>query len=189
MRNSRRRGGFTLVEALVALSIALMASAALSLSLTSALQHTDYALEQTIAQGLAEQLLDEALGMRYADDPNAAHLGPEGKENGNKPRDAYDDIDDFNGVRDEPPEDPWGVALGKDNGEGGERHPAFQAPGDYLGRWRREVKVYYVEQSDPSRPSNEPTDLRAVEARVYRVDPSGEARLLTTARRVVSYVP
>jgi prepilin-type N-terminal cleavage/methylation domain-containing protein len=165
MRTFRRRDGFTLVEALVALSIALMASAALSLSLTSALQHTDYALEQTIAQGLAEQLLDEALG-----------------------RD-YDDLDDLNDPSLQPLQDRWDVPLGEGDGAGGKRHPAFEVPADYLARWRREIKVYYVDESKPSRPSKQPTNLRAVEVGVYRVDSSGEARLLTTARRVVSYVP
>jgi type II secretory pathway pseudopilin PulG len=165
MRTFRRRDGFTLVEALVALSIALMACAALSLSLTSALQHTDYALEQTIAGGLAEQLLDEALG-----------------------RD-YDDLDDFDDPAPQPLQDRWDIPLGKDDGTGGERHPAFGVPGDYLEPWRRKVMVYYVDESDPSRTSKQPTNLRAVEVSVYRVDPSGQARLLTTARRVVSYVP
>ncbi|MHB1036971.1 MAG: type IV pilus modification PilV family protein [Pirellulales bacterium] len=61
------RPAFTLVEALVAISIAAVAGSAVLLGLNNSLQTTNSALEQTIAAGLAQQALDEISGAAFAD--------------------------------------------------------------------------------------------------------------------------
>lgn len=178
---TRPSQGFTLVESLVALAIALMACSALSLSLTSAFQHTEHALEQTIAEGLAEQLMDEVLGrpITTTDSP------------GGSGRAGLGGIKDFDGYRHSSLTDPWDIPLGKDDGQGGQRHARFTPPSGELDRWEQQIDVYHVEDSDPAqrRPAHLTSNLIAVEVRIYKRDLSGNKRLLTTLRRVVSSLP
>src|SRR6187397_902006 len=59
-RRARRRG-FSIVEAIVALSITALAGAVLLLAVESTVQSTTDSVQRTIADGMAQQLLDEAL--------------------------------------------------------------------------------------------------------------------------------
>jgi hypothetical protein len=164
------------------------------LGVTSSLRTTTDCLEQTIAAGMAQQLLDEVVGARYMElglrEPNE-HLEPDGTEAATGTRELFDDIDDYNGVRQQPPTDRWGIALGQDDGEGGGRHPNFRIPSGYLDRWRQEVDVYYVDPADLSMrlTGSQVSDYRAVEVRIVYVDPDRGDRVLSTLRRVVAYVP
>ena len=64
---SAPRRAFTLVEAMLALSLTAIAGAALLLAAASSLDTTSHALEQTIALGMAEQLMDEVVGAPFAE--------------------------------------------------------------------------------------------------------------------------
>lgn len=151
----------------MSIAITAIAGSALLMGIHTSLQATGESLGQTIAGGLAEQLMDEILGQ------------------------PYDDIDDYNGLRRLPPADAWGIALGKDDGEGGLRHANFQVTNRILDNWRQEVDVYYVDESDPSTPlpAGQTSDYRMVEVRIVQVDPDRGNRQLATLRRVVAYVP
>ncbi len=166
-RRARVAAAFTLVEALLAISVAALAGSVLLLGITSSLQTTNEALQQTIANGMAQQLMDEVVGGRYHD------------------------VDDYDGVRRQPPTDPWGIELGKDDGEGGQRHPDFQAPAGFFDNWRQEIDVYYVGESDltTALPAGQIRDYRAVVVRIVYVDPERGERVLAELRRVVAYVP
>ncbi len=186
--------GFTLVEALVAISITAIAASVLLLGIHASVQTTEEVFRRTIATGMAEQLLDEALGARYhatTVDGYQVSLGPSWWEQEGSGRERYDDVDDYHGVIDEPPEDLWGIALGTDDGQGDQRHPNFHVPAGFLDDWRQEVEVYYVDPSDFRRrlPYGQVSDYRAVEVRVFYVDPSGGTRELAKLRRVVAYLP
>ena len=193
-RRARVAAAFTLVEALLAISIAALAGSALLLGITSSLQTTNEALQQTIANGMAQQLMDEVVGGRYHDvegSPYQISFTPSADELGGSGRERYDDIDDYHGVRSQPPTDPWGIELGKDDGEGGQRHPDFQAPAGFFDNWRQEIDVYYVDQSDltTALPAGQIRDYRAVVVRIVYVDPERGERVLAELRRVVAYVP
>ncbi len=198
-RRERRQSApaaFTLVEALIALLIASVAGSALLFSTTSALQTTDETLQRAVADGLAQQLMDEVVGARYAEysvPPQAYQttLGPGSDERSVGTRELYDDIDDYNGLRQQPPTDRWGVALGTESADSLQRDPNFRIPAHYLDNWRQEVDVYYVDPADPSAAvsTGQPTDCRAVEVRIVHVDPDRGPRVLTKLRRVVAYVP
>jgi prepilin-type N-terminal cleavage/methylation domain-containing protein len=191
-RRDRTHRGFTLAEAVVAIAIAAVAGAALALGMTSSLQATNAAVEQAIATGLAEQLMDEVVGARYSAvgaGGRQTSLGPSSWESQGPGRSRFDDVDDYANRSAQPPEDPWGITLGTDDGRGGQRHPGFQAPDGYLNRWRREVRVYYVRGTDfTPLPSGQTSDYRAVEVRVLHVNPNGGARELARLQRVVAYV-
>lgn len=161
-------GGFTLVEALVAISIAALAGSVLLLGVTTSLQNTDEALRQTVALGLAQQLLDEVAG--------AASL---------------EAIDQYDRFHDAPPADSWGVPLGMEDGHGGMRHPNFRAASGLLDPYGRHVRVYRVDRADLTTPlpAAQTSDYRLVEVGVTYTAPNRPARELVRIQRVVSYVP
>lgn len=188
-----RRSGFTLVEALVSITIAAMASSALYLGLISSLQTTQYALEQTVANGIAEQYIDEILGRTYVTggNPLQATLGPDAWESAGTHRERYNDIDDYNGIVSAPPRDMYGIRLGNEDGVGGSRNPNFQAPADFLAKWRAEIEVYYVNESNTAvKVTGAPySNLRAIEVSIYAVESPTVKRLITKIKRIHGYVP
>ena len=163
-RRKRLPAAFTLIEVLVAISIASIAGSVLLLGITSSTQTTTESLQQTIALGMAQQLMDKAVG-----EPNLP-LGI---------------------TQDTPPVDPWGIELGKDDGEGDQRHSAFQAPDRFFENWRQVVDVYYVDDSDlvTRLPTGQDGDPFAVEVSIYYDHPGRGSRLLATLRQVIAYVP
>ncbi len=176
------------------MSISVIAGAAIVLSLTSSLQTTTIAEDETVALGMANQMMDEIAGMRYADfgeGPYQTTLGPEVGETSVSGRPQFDDIDDFNGLVTTLPTDYWGIPLGTDDGEGGTRHPELQAPASSFDTWRREVEVYYANPSDLDTPlsGGVTSDYRVVVVRIFRTDDDGSEHELARLRRVFTYVP
>jgi prepilin-type N-terminal cleavage/methylation domain-containing protein len=191
-RTARRpRTGFTLVEALVSITIAAMASSALYLGLIGSLNTAQHSLEQTIANGIAEQLIDEVLGQMYVTggDPRQATLGPDAWESAGVHCERFNDIDDYAGVFAAPPKDAYGVPLGSENGTGGLRSANFRALGSFMANWREEIDVYYVNESDSTTKVTTPTYMRVVEVRIYEVQSPTVKRLITQVKRVHGYVP
>lgn len=188
-----RRPAFTLVEATIAVALAVTAAGVLLMGVSSSQQTADEALKRTIATGIAEQLMDEILGKRYCADPNNGYetsLSRSSWEATGQGRERYNDIDDFNGVRTQPPTDLYGVALGTDNGEGGQRHTMFQAPSGLMSKWRQEVDVYYVRETDlTTRLTGQTSDYRMVEVRITEEVPGIGRREWAKLKRVVAYVP
>lgn len=191
-KGSRR--GFTLAEALVAIAVAAIAASALLLGTYASLQNAQEAWKRTVAAGMAQQLMDEIVGNRYcavASNPYETNLGRSSWEAAGTGRERYNDIDDYNGIRTQPPTDLWGVRLGMDNGQGGVRHPACQAPTGLFDRWRQEVDVYYVSETNPTQRlgPGQVSNMRAVEVRIMENDPQRGWRQLARLRRIVAYVP
>jgi type II secretory pathway pseudopilin PulG len=186
------RRGISLVEALVATTLMVMTGGAVLLAVGGSLGASQEALEQTVAAGLAEQLMDEILGKRYhavGASPLQWPLGPNSNEGPHRAN--YDDVDDLRGYARQPPVDMYNRRLGYDNGTGGTRHPAFAVSSEMLRYWRQEVDVYYVSSSDPSiRLAPGATSYhRAVEVRIVARLPGRSPRTLATVRRVITYLP
>jgi type II secretory pathway pseudopilin PulG len=195
MARRLRKSGFTLVEALLAITFAALAASTLILGTFAAVQTTSEAEDQTIAEGMAQQLMDEIMGYPYIQpggDPYATPIGAPAAQTGVKSRAGFASIGDFNGYRAQPPCDPWGIALGADDGAGGTRAANLQAPTNRFANWRQEIDVYYVNENDLAArlPGSNPSYLRAVEVRINWINPSnGTIRTLTQLRRVIAYVP
>lgn len=191
---SDRRSAFSLVEVLVSLTIIGLAGAALLLATESTTQAGNDALAATIARGIAEQILDDVMGQRYVaagESPTVMPLGPEAGETSTPMKTVlFDDTDDFHGLDQSPPLDPWGVVLGQGNGAGGMRPDDFRLSASYLANWRVTVAVRYVSESDPSLDvtGSATTGLRSVTVTVLRTV-NGVTDTLATVRRVFSYVP
>lgn len=199
LRRRRTSGSpaFTLIEAMVAMTITGLAASALLLGVQSSLQHTDAAIEETIALGLAEQMMDEVLGSRYTESMLGASITP-GYLLGKIPfrgfftgsRQYYNRLDDYQYYVDYSVSDPYGVQLGTEDGEGGERHPDFQVPSSYLSGWARLVEVYYVSDDDLQTrlPAGQRGNCRAVHVGVLRYVSGSGWREVADLTRVVGYV-
>ena len=191
-----RRCGFSLVEAMVAVTITAMAGAAILLGIQTSLQTTTHGIEQTMAQGLALQLMDEISGNRYVEygvGPYQTILVPSADELATGTRELFDDIDDFNGQDNCPPRDAFGIKLGEGeyDGDGGMRNINFRAPRKLLDRLCRKVEVFYVNENDFATrlPSGQTSDYRAVEVSVHYIEDNGDQRELVRLRRLVAYFP
>jgi prepilin-type N-terminal cleavage/methylation domain-containing protein len=198
MRPSRAtaRKGFTLVEAMVSISVVSVAGTAMMLGIASSMTTSYDAMDRTIAEGMAEQLVDEVAGRLYAVSggqyqwpltANNVELSLPGRQ--------FDDIDDYNGrgkgLAYEPPVDWQGIALGTDDGEGDERHPNFRVASDFFSDWRQEIEVYYVNENNPAvrLTGSNTSNSRAVEVRILKSGDKGAYQELASIRRVFSYIP
>lgn len=184
--------GFTLIEALLTMTLVSVAGAAMLTGLVSAMETNRTALEMTIAQGIAQQMIDDIAARKYHDgNPYQVPLSASAYETSGPGYSRYNDIDDFHGYVDQPVADPWGIPLGTGNGLGGTRNANFQVRSGYFERWRREVKVYYVSESDLVTPLTgaQTSNYRLVHVQVYSVPVSGTKRLLAEAKRVFANVP
>jgi len=204
IRGARRsRLGFSLVEALVALSITALAGVVLLLSVESSLQTTNDAVERTIADGAAQRLLDEILTRRFYEldesgggtPPNGSlgglveTLGPTTSESLGNSFELFDDVDDFAGYGAQPLEGSYGEVLGTGDDEGNQRLANFRLRGSFFDRWRQRVDVYYVDANNHTIRSTAVTPYRAVEVFVERVETDGAIYPLAQRKRIVAFIP
>jgi len=192
--NRKSRSGFTLVEALVALTLLVMASSVILLSVESSVSTSAQSVESAIAEGIADQIIDEVFGNRYhavGAPPNQYPLGPSSWEQAGNGRERLNDIDDFHGFVAEIAEDRWGYPLGTGDGEGDERLDELAVRDGFFSNWRQEIEVYYVSESDLSQrlPAYQTSNFRAVEVTISRNAPDGTLLQLANRRRVLAYVP
>jgi prepilin-type N-terminal cleavage/methylation domain-containing protein len=190
----RRRRGFSLIEALISLTLIGLAGALLLLATETSVQATADAVEQTQAAGMARQLVDEVLGHRYMSQgvtPYQTVLCANSWEAGGQGRERFNDTDDFNGFQAQPVEDTWGVELGRGDWLGYQRAPGFQLREERFRRWSEEIEVYYVSEDDPRQrlSTGHTSNLRAVDVRIYRDTTQGSPRELARLRRVYAYLP
>jgi type II secretory pathway pseudopilin PulG len=188
----RTREAFSLIEALIALSITSLAGAVLLLSVQSSLDTTVEAVEQTIADGVAQQMLDEILTKRYVgvgDSPLLATLGPATSELLGGGTSMFDDTDDYDGYAAHPPEGPFGEPLGTGDDNGNSRLANFRVRADFFQPWRVRVEVYYVDPTNHLTTSAAPTNFRAIEVHVERERSDGTFIPLSSRKRVIAYVP
>jgi type II secretory pathway pseudopilin PulG len=193
VRVSANSDGFTLVEALVAMSITVMAASLILLATETSLRTSDDAVDKTIAAGMAQQLIDEIIGQRYRASgvtPYEYPLGPNSWESQGQGRERYDDTDDYHGFKTRGAKDIWNQPLGEGDDAGGLRHPQFRVRAGYFDKWRQEVEVYYVSNNNPSvrLSAYQTSDFRAVEVTISREMPDGTLRPLAKLRRVYAYV-
>lgn len=190
----RRRRGFTLAESLIAITVVATAGGALMMSMGSSVETTRYTLDRMIAAGLAEQVMDEIMGTRYAEVGASSQEWPFGAsvaEAAGEGRSLYDDTDDFDAFTSSPPEDDNGMEIGQYDPTGSSRHSKFAIPGGYVDDWTQEIDVYYVDEDDPTvrLDDGDTSNMRAVEVRIYEPTIGGSTRLLVSLRRVFAYVP
>ena len=176
------------MEALVATSVTVLAGSAILLAVESSLSTTQAALEQSIAQGIAQQLLDEVAAAKY---PPLGSTPQPPVTGGSRPRRAdFDDIDDFHGYV-SAPVDRWGQPLGTGTSQGGQHPAGLRLADDYFRAWTTRIEVFFVSDTNLSQRlgAGQTSNHRAVQVTVSATKSDGSTRQLAVAQRVFAYVP
>lgn len=184
--------GFSLVEALVALSVVSLAGAVLLLSVESSLDTTTQAVHRTIADGIAQQMLHEILTKRYTEkgeDPLLGLLSASSEELAVLGTALFDDTDDYAGLVVQPLRDAHGQLLGTADENGHPRLANFRVRSDFFQNWRLRVEVYHVQADNHTQRSTTPTPYRAIEVFVEQIERGGGVLPLAHRRGVIAYVP
>ena len=193
-RPIRRRGAFTLVEATVAMAVTLLAASTLLLAIEATITAGDTALDRVIAEGMADQILEDLRHLHYTapgGSPTQYPLCPNATELAGPGWSLYDDTDDFHGLTYAPPKDRFGQALGSGNDSNALRHANLRLPATTLARWRQKVEVYYVNEGNLSQrlPDGQTSDFRAAEVTIERADKDNVWETLAKRRFVYAYLP
>ncbi len=196
-RSVLRRAGFSLAEAIIAMSIVASAGSVLLLLAQTVLDVGSGAIDRQIAEGIADQVLDEILTKRYmaaGDNPLNSSMGPGSNDLLGPGRSRFNDIDDYNGLSVRPLPGIYGEDLGIGNDSGGNRPALFALPATYFDNWRLSVTISYVSPTDNSVIlSNTSTSTRSyyrqINVQIDYIDSSGTAIPIANRKRVVTYVP
>jgi hypothetical protein len=186
---ARQRAGITLIETLLAATLAALASAALLVAVESTMSTATDSTDRTIADGLAQQLLDEILQKRYVEPGVSATSSSLGTDGAESTRASYDDCDDYHGHSTTPLQGLYGETFGTGDDAGSLRVETFRLPTTYFARWRRKVSVYYVDPTTLQKLSSGTSGYRCIEVTVEQQDSSGSFIPLATKKRVIAYVP
>ena len=188
----RRTVGFSLIEALVALTLLAVAGAVMLQATDATLVTVDYQYETMVAQGVARQLMEEICSRRFHElgtDPYRVAPGPSNWESAGDGRSRFDDVDDYANYKTRPVLDLWGQPLGSEDGEGGLRAAAYRAPRTYLDRWRVRVRIGYTDaiEKAPDWSGSQPGPYRVIRITIHRVEDDGRRIRLARLQRVVAY--
>jgi MSHA pilin protein MshD len=130
-RRRRPRGGggraFTLVESVIAVLIVSTVLVAALRTFGSLARARLIQTDRTLAYGLADDLLAEVMQCRFTEPGGGTTLGPDAGEM----RGTYDDVDDYDGLSQTPPQLRDGTALTEFTG------------------WTRSVSVTFVNPDAP----------------------------------------
>ncbi len=192
LRKNRR--GFTLAEALVAMTIVVMAASVMMMAVETSVSTANDSVETTIAQGMARQLIDEVMGQRYhavGGSPYQYPMSTSSWERAGDGRERFNDTDDYHGFVADGAEDVYGKPLGQGEGDGNLRPENLRVRDGYFDAWQQKIEVYYVDPNDLKvrLAAQETSSFRAIEVTISRRTPDGDMRVLANQRRVFSYVP
>lgn len=105
-----RRAGFTLLELLISLFVLGLAVFGCALLFRTTADAINKGKDELIAMNLAQDLREEIRSVSFHDQAPNAVFGIEEDER-NQPRIAFDDVDDYEGLIEYPPKDPYGTIL------------------------------------------------------------------------------
>ena len=183
----RRRSGFSMVEALIAVTITTIGGAALLTSIGAAVHTSTDAAHRAVARGLAEQMIDEIAAQRFPASTNPMLAVTS--------RISFDDIDDYDGWSARPPQVREGLAVGNEGGiVFGVTQPrleAMRADADLIGLFTRRVDVERIRPDGGSGWTvvSQHTNFRRVTVRVDYTDAQSNTATLAEISRVFTYVP
>ena len=157
----RRDAGraFTLIEASACVVIVGVLMIAAVQTLGGAIRTRQVQQDQSRGLALAKLLMDEIVQCRYVDPNTSAVFGP---ESGETTRSQFNDVDDYNGWNESPPQTRAGSDMA-----------AF-------ARWKRRVTVDWVDPADPSTKVSSDQGLKRIVVTV--TSPRGRVTSLTTLR-------
>ena len=186
--NTTRRRGITLVESLIAVSLTALAGGALLTTIGSTVQISTDSTYTVIAQGIADQLMDEVATVKFPRTTGATTLVS------GLGRSAFDDLDDYNGWNASPPQTRDGMTLGTERmmfGSNSTQRPAnFQADPRFVSRFRQQVTVEKIAEVAGNLwvVVTSATSLRRVTVTISYTDARNQTKVLAVQTRVFSDV-
>lgn len=146
---ARRTAGFTIVEATMAVLV-------VSVLLVAAISAGDVAVstqyrtgDRAVGRMLADGLMTDILSLAYQDPQyTTVILGPDVGETSTS-KTNYNDVDDYNGWSETPPQDRNGVTI-----------PGFT-------NWKRTVTVQWCSGTAPTQTASSETNCKLITVRVY----------------------
>ncbi len=181
------RSGFSMVEALLGVTIATIAGAAMLTSVGAAVSATQELKNANVARALADQLMDEIAGVRFPAPGLQLALSA-------MDRSPFEEIDDYSGLIDMPPRTRAGQLIGSESlqtDNGSIDRPAQTAvDAEYMQRFGRSVSVERVEPDAYGSWTvlSAHTDHRRVTVNVWYADYNNNMVPLARVTRVFSNV-
>jgi MSHA pilin protein MshD len=144
-----RRAAFTLVDSVISVVIASLVIVAAMRAARSAVWVQYKAAERATARMLADGLMAEIMVLSYEDPSLPPVFGRESNETATS-RSNYDDVDDYNGWSQSPPQDKDGNTIPGANG------------------WSRSAVIEWVNAADPTTVSAAETGAKRITITVKR---------------------
>ena len=142
-RSRQLRRGVTLVEVVMSTMIVSILMVATLKALGAATSSSKSAGNRAVAIGLADDLMTEILKAKYVDPGSSPVFGLETGE-GSTTRAAFNDVDDYNGWTEQPPQAKDGTVMAN------------------RSDWQRRVTVDWVTVIDPSKTSSTETGVKRI---------------------------
>lgn len=181
-----RRRGFTFVESLIAVSLTTLAGGALLTTIGSTVQISTDSTYTVIAQGIADQMMDEVASVKFPRTTGAITMG--------MGRSGFDDLDDYNGWNASPPQTRDGMTLGTERMTVGSLSTArptnFQPDPRFVSRFRQQVSVEKIAEVSGGVwvVVTSATSLRRVTVTISYTDARNQTKVLAVQTRVFSDV-
>lgn len=174
------RSGVTFVETVIAITLTTFVAGALLTSVTSTVQVGSDGYHSAIANGLADQLMDEIAAVKFP--------GGQTPVSGSG-RTGFDDLDDYSGYNISPPQCRSGAVIGTEAGAD-TRPIQFQPDPRIYSRYRQQVTVEKIADTTGTswNTVTTPTPLRRVTVTISYTDAAGVTTPLATQVRVFSNV-
>ena len=180
------RRGITLIETVMALTLMTFAAGALLTALSSSVQVSNNSLQTAIANGLADQLMDEIASVSFPSGSGSGSTSGVG-------RTGYNDLDSYNGYSVSPPQARSGTVIGLEgtttSGSPMVRPVSFQPNPKLWSHYRQQVLVEKITDSGTTWvTTSQSTTLRRVTVTISYTDAQGKTTSLATQVRVFSNV-
>ena len=181
------RLGITLIETVIAISLTTFVAGALLTALSSSVQVGADGLHAAVANGLADQLMDEIASVKFPSSSTTGSTAGAG-------RTAFDDVDDYSGYSVSPPQARSGSVIGTEatatSGKAMTRPQEFQPDPRILARYRQQVTVEKIAEATGTSwvTTTQATPLRRVTVTISYTDAQGKTTPLAVQVRVFSNV-
>jgi hypothetical protein len=186
------RRGITLIETLIAVSLTTLAGSALLTSIASTVQISTDSMYTVIAQGLADQLMDEISSVKFP--RTIGGTGSGFMSSGGQGRTGFDDLDKYNGWNASPPQTRDGLPIGTERMMAGSsnmaRPSSFQPDPRFLSRFRQQVSIEKIAEVSGGTwvVVTSETSLRRVTVTISYTDARNQMKVLAVQTRVFSDV-
>ena len=181
------------MESLITVSLTTLAGGAVLTTIGSTVQISTDSTYTLIAQGLADQLMDEVSAAKFPHTVSGMGSGYSMPSTG-QGRSGFDDLDDYNGWNVSPPQTRDGMPIGTErmmaSSSSSARPSSFQPDPRFVSRFRQQVTVEKIAEASGGDwvITTSATSLRRVTVTISYTDAQNQTKVLAVQTRVFSDV-